>query len=70
MPFQYLGILFSAALPYQFPLPVRYLAPHDRLAVLRCPHQMQVNLEYRVRPVSVAHLPNLLHFNPLAEAVA
>jgi hypothetical protein len=50
-----LYVRFPTHLSDEFPNPNPYFSTQDALTVFRRPHQVQVDLEYRVRTVSVAH---------------
>jgi len=61
VPLQNLHLMLRAYLPDQIPHPRRHLANQRRSPVLRYPHQMQMDLENRMRPVSVfCHSPSLI----------
>lgn len=59
VPLQDLHVLLTADLPDHLAYPQPNLPAHHRLPILRHPHHVHVDLEHRVRPVSVAH-PRML----------
>lgn len=57
-----LDVVFPADLSHQISYPQRHLSRQHRLAVLRCPYHVQMNLVYGVRAASI--LFHLYKLNP------
>jgi hypothetical protein len=70
MPFHDFYSMLHVDFPNQVPHASRHLPAQGRLEVLRGKHDVQVDLEYRVRTASILSHPLTLSSSALAKAVA
>jgi hypothetical protein len=70
MPFHDLHLVLPAYIPDQISHPLGHISSQGRPSIFRYPHQMQMDLENRMRAVSVIRHPPSLVPGARAEAVA
>src|SRR5580693_10764156 len=70
MPFHDLHLVLPADIPDQISHPLGHVSTQCWSSIFRYPHQMQMDLENRMRAVSIIHHPTSLVPSALAEAVA
>ena len=70
MPFHDLDLVLPAYIPDQISDPLGYVSTQYRSSIFRYPHHMQMDLENRMRTVSIIRHPPSLVLGARAEAVA